>query len=512
MALLNCLSFILCLLLSDLFRVDTLHSPISSRLASKAESSVQGDRHTASHARLEQPRKNSETEWNLGKYAFSLLPLSPGDRRKTLFKEVVKGSIWTADQIQGVVNVNVPVRSVIVKLSEGGLLVYNPVGPTKELRDYIKGLEQRHGNVKHIVLGSLGLEHKALAGPFCQYFQNSQVWQQPGQWSFPVNLPSWFFGFPFGSKLQTLPTDFELEEGKRNNENPFSADFDMQVLGPLYFKSVGGFGETALFHRSTGTLLVTDAVITVGDTPPDIIAEDPRSLLFHARDSMLEKVEDTPEVRARGWRRMALFGLCFYPSKIDVESPGKVVSMLSQVEPDMAVLGQGAIPGNGGLYPWSWRESEESSFRALQGKGGRTASRSSPALLVAPILQKLILNREPGRVLKWADKVSQWPIKRIIPAHFENDIKADGRSFRNAFNFLETGYAAFEGSGGSGSSSGGGGLSGLSFLFNGRSSTKSAAANAKANLAGATSDDLALLDVVSEVFTKLGIVAPARVP
>jgi hypothetical protein len=37
-------------------------------------------------------------------------------RRATVIEEVVKGKIWTCDQIQGVVNVNVPVRMVVVKV------------------------------------------------------------------------------------------------------------------------------------------------------------------------------------------------------------------------------------------------------------------------------------------------------------------------------------------------------------------------------------------------------------
>jgi len=40
-------------------------------------------------------------------------------------------------------------------------------------------------------------------------------------------------------------------------------------------------------------------------------------------------------------------------------------------------------------------------------------------LLVAPILQKLILNRNPVEVLDFADKVAQWDIERIIPAHLK---------------------------------------------------------------------------------------------
>lgn len=46
--------------------------------------------------------------FGLGKLAFSLLPLTPESvgRRKTIFTEVVKDSVWTLDQIQGIINVN----------------------------------------------------------------------------------------------------------------------------------------------------------------------------------------------------------------------------------------------------------------------------------------------------------------------------------------------------------------------------------------------------------------------
>jgi hypothetical protein len=58
-----------------------------------------------------------ETYWPLGKVAFSLLPLSGTyTRRATVMEEVVPGTVWTMDQIQGVVNVNVPVRMVVIKV------------------------------------------------------------------------------------------------------------------------------------------------------------------------------------------------------------------------------------------------------------------------------------------------------------------------------------------------------------------------------------------------------------
>ena len=78
------------------------------------------------------------------------------------------------------------------------------------------------------------------------------------------------------------------------------------------------------------------------------------------------------------------------------------------------------------LSQWEWIADDIPSFKALQG-----------GLLVAPILQKLILNREPEKVLQWVDKVCLWPIERIIPCHFANDIKASSADFRKAFEFLE---------------------------------------------------------------------------
>lgn len=128
------------------------------------------------------PRIEVCQSWPLGRIAFSLLPLSGTDRRKTMEAEVVKGQMWTHDQIQGVVNVNVPVRQTVVRLRDGGLWVHNPVAPTPECLGLVRALEERHGPVKHIVLGTLGLEHKALAGPFANCFPGATVWVQPGQW------------------------------------------------------------------------------------------------------------------------------------------------------------------------------------------------------------------------------------------------------------------------------------------------------------------------------------------
>ena len=277
------------------------------------------------------PSKQPSLTWDLQPIAFSLLPLAPGDRRRTLVEEIVKGTIWTMDQLQGVVNVNVPVRSTVVKLKGGGLFVYNPVAPTREYIDIMRKLEEEHGPVRVIVLGSLGLEHKAFAGPFSRYFKNAEVYLERGQWSFPLNLPTFFFGFPLGKQLREIPV--------KNQDAMWKDDFDHVSVGPLKFKSVGGFGETAFLHRSTGTLLVTDAVVKVEDEPPAIIQEDPRALLFHARDKMTDVVQDTAETRKKGWRRMTLFSLVFYPAGIDVSGFYETFSQLKDVKDDMKLLG-----------------------------------------------------------------------------------------------------------------------------------------------------------------------------
>lgn len=130
------------------------------------------------------PKYTSDVSWPLGKVAFSLLPLAgTSSRRATVKEEIVPNTMWTFDQIQGVVNVNVPVRMTVVKLSPaagGGLFVHNPLAPTSQLMSMMRELEAMHGPVRHIVLGTVALEHKSTFGPFAQAYSDASVWIQPG--------------------------------------------------------------------------------------------------------------------------------------------------------------------------------------------------------------------------------------------------------------------------------------------------------------------------------------------
>ena len=72
--------------------------------------------------------------------------------------------------------------------------------------------------------------------------------------------------------------------------------------------------------------------------------------------------------------------------------------------------------GWGGLFPFEWRPEDgphpagkqfwRPSFEALKDKA-----------FVPAVLQKLILDREPAKVLAFADAVARWPFTSIVPAH-----------------------------------------------------------------------------------------------
>lgn len=348
-------------------------------------------------------RELSPTDYGL----WGVLPVGTYKSKKTLLKEIVPGKIWTLDQKFGILNVQVPLRSTVIKMSDGGLWVYNPVAATPECLDMLKAIIKDHGPLKHIVVGSVALEHKVYAGVLAQKFPKAQVWLQPGQYAFPVNLPDSFLGFP-SSRTKTIPKpEYAPEDWKK--------DFEFQTLGPLISKD-GAFGETVFLHKDTKTLIVTDTALEVTEEVPEICALEPGPLLYHARDTVTEVVENTPAILKRGWRRIALFGLFFTPSSIDIKDADVA---FKERRPD---INSDFL----GIYPWDWVRDEKSSFDALTG-----------GLLVAPILQTLILNRSPIEVLDFADIVAKWDIQRIIPAHFKNDLKYTGADFRKAYTFLE---------------------------------------------------------------------------
>ncbi len=165
-------------------------------------------------------RENKPTDYGL----YGVLPIGPYKTKTAIMDEIVPGKIWTVDQKFGILNVQVPVRMTIVKVSTGGLFIYDPIAATPEVVSYVRELEKEHGKVKHVVLGSVAIEHKVYAGVFAQKFPTAQVWLQDGQYSFPNDLPPSFLGFPGGrtnlmpSSMKDAPADW--------------SDFEFETLGP----------------------------------------------------------------------------------------------------------------------------------------------------------------------------------------------------------------------------------------------------------------------------------------
>lgn len=339
------------------------------------------------------------------------VPLYPYGRRRTVRKEVVKDTIWTFDQLQGILYAIVPIRMTVVKLEAGGLLVYAPVAATRECIRLVEELVAKYGDVKYIVLPTAsGLEHKVFVGPFARRFPKAQVFVTANQWSYPVNLPLSWLGFP-QKRTQVLPENSTLA--------PFADDFECEVL--TIDLGRGSFEEVALFHKRSRTLLVTDSVLSVSEEPPEILQLDPYPLLFHARDSALDTFEDTQANRRKGWQRISLFAIYFGPSAVETIGLGQALRNAFKA-PDRS------RKAYFGFFPFKWKSDWQQSFVALRA-GGRP--------FVAPILQTFIFPQAPRQVLDWADKVARWNFRQIIPCHFDAPILADRYQFRRAFAFLD---------------------------------------------------------------------------
>lgn len=346
-------------------------------------------------------------------FFWPLVPIYPYGMRRTIRREIVSDCIWTFEQVQGIFYVVVPIRMTVVRLDEGGLLVYAPVAPTKECLQLLQELVAKYGDVKYIVLPTIsGVEHKVFVAPFARKFDRAKVFVAPDQWSFPLNLPLSWLGL---SPKRT----FILPEN--SSQTPFANQFDYAILKTIDLKS-GLFSEVAFFDKLSNSLLVTDSLVSILTEPPDIFQIDPYPLLFHAKDNGLETITDTLENRRKGWQRIALFAMYFQPTVLSIPSWKKVFL-------DAFKSPNKSSKNYFGLFPFQWREDWQQCFYSLSGNG---------RLFVAPILQTLILNRSPQEVLQWADAIAIWNFKRIIPCHFNAPIIAGSEEFRQAFSFLES--------------------------------------------------------------------------
>ena len=335
--------------------------------------------------------KNKDWKW------WPLFPLYPYGSKKTICRELVADQIWSFEQIQGIYYVAVPIRMTVIKVNNS-LVIINPIPPTKELIFELNKLIKVYGEVSTIILPTAsGLEHKIGLPALARIFNKSTIWLCPGQWSFPVNLPLDFIGIP------SKRTKIFFDDG-----TPFNEHFKWTSLGPINL-GLGRFQEVTCFHKSTGTLHVTDAVIGIESNPPEIFDYDPTPLLFHSRDRGDQLLVDTIESRKKGWARLVLFASYLRPSKLKIPSLRNIFKYAFK-------SGLRNKKAHFGIYPFLWDDNWEDSARKIIGE-------NSPKIQIAPVLEKLIFPRSKELLCSWLEEVRDFDgMKFLISAHYSSPI------------------------------------------------------------------------------------------
>ena len=330
-----------------------------------------------------------ESNWPL----WTALPVAPFNRRRTIKYEVGPG-VFAFDQMIGIYYVHVPIRMSVVTVHQNdpekrGLVVYAPVAPTKECLNLMQELIDEYGPVRDIILPSVAVEHKVNAGPFARAFPDANFYVCDKQYAFPLNLPNSFLGLPSWTK--PLPRSSQ-------GSDIWGGELEHEVL--TVKPGIGSmFQDVALYHKQSETMLVCDAVFAVTDEPPKILTDEEeytRALLFHARDSKDEVVEDTPENRKKGWRRIVLLFDFFFPGSGRGDlGPGPALEALKTPFYEN---------GWGGWKPFSWGPDEARDFEVFSAGGKPT---------VLPIIQ-IILSRGPEEMRRWLKVVTSWNFKREV--------------------------------------------------------------------------------------------------
>ncbi len=327
-----------------------------------------------------------------------LFPLYPYGQKKTILRELIPDQIWSLEQLQGLYYVAVPIRMTVIKVNNG-LMLINPLPPTKELINELEKLIKIHGKVNTIILPSAsGLEHKIGLPSLSRIFKDADIWLCSGQWSFPINLPLDFLGIP------SKRTRILFEEG-----TPHTDSFKWTSLGPLNL-GLGRYQEISCFHYSTKTLHVTDAIVGIDSNPPEIFNFDPTPLLFHSRERGDEPLIDTIEQRKKGWKRLVLFSSFLKPGKLNIPTLKEIFQY--SFKKDLRNW-----RSHFGIYPFLWDKDWESSLVEIMGN-------DIPKIQIAPVLQKLIFPRSKEVLVKWLEIIKTFKdMEYLISAHFTAPVK-----------------------------------------------------------------------------------------
>lgn len=301
-------------------------------------------------------------------------PLGPALSRSTLRREIIPGQMWSFEQEQGLAgsDVSTNVRMTVVKMRNGKLWVHAPIAPTEEC---LSLLEELNCPVESIVNSTYAYEHKIFIGPFSRRFPDAKLFSVRG-WSFPLPLPDAFLGLNVHAYLD--------EEDKIQ----WSDEISFKLL-PSSYIGVAPYTEAAFLHHESRTLITTDVVICVPESPPEVIPEaklqnlgKPDSWLASFRPGRFSSSPDEVSRSTLGWMRMTSLALFLGPDSL--------------VDP------RGA-------------------FESVAGR-----------LTVSPVLRVLVFGKIRSAIRRWAEEIMEWDFDRIVPAHFAAPVEANADDFREA--------------------------------------------------------------------------------
>jgi len=198
---------------------------------------------------------------------FFFPPLTPPLFKRATYRYELGRGAWAFEQLLTFANVSATIRTVVVRMEDGGLWVNSPQWPTGELVSLLDEL----GPVKHVVLPCNALEHAAPVKAFVGKYPEASVWVSPGQYG------------PFGecgldkASARNMPyrVDGVLPVGAPKAGDampPWASEFEMRTLYVNLPENAGPVSEAAFYHRPTRTLVATDAVVFVPSAPPPIFS------------------------------------------------------------------------------------------------------------------------------------------------------------------------------------------------------------------------------------------------
>lgn len=298
--------------------------------------------------------------------------LTPPFQNRATYRYELGRNAWALEQLLTFANVTATVRTVVVKMKDGGLWVNGPQWPTGE---YCQLLDEL-GPVKHVVLPCNAIEHKAPVASFVKRYSEASVWITPGQYGLFGTSGLDKRSCKMGYRVDGV---FSLDSSSSSDSLPPWADeFDIRTLYVSLPENAGPVSEAAFLHKPTNTLITTDAVVFIPDSPPEIF-----------RTYFEDETVDKPS---------------FWPK-----------SVLQSV---FLPLRTGAGPTIDESWP---------GFGSTRGR-----------LIRAPILRAFADSRAPNEVRAWTRSITEMGrFDRVLTAHFASPIAAGPNDFLGAFKYLD---------------------------------------------------------------------------